>query len=102
MAVAVQTAQIWRNFLCVFAQDHPDFRLQVESKSIHRYKIQYIITIIPYTLYLIPTEFVQCHTCISTQELLSLASISKCQIKFDPTSYSVEVSLIIILPIHLN
>ncbi|XP_064382408.1 tRNA (guanine(10)-N2)-methyltransferase homolog [Halichondria panicea] len=57
MAVAVQTAQIWRNFLCVFAQDHPDFRLQ---------------------------------------ELLSLASISKCQIKFDPTSYSVENPFLVV------
>jgi len=39
----------WRSFLCLFAQEHPDFRLQ---------------------------------------ELLSLASLAKCELQYDPKTYS--------------
>ena len=73
--MAALSAVKWKKFLCLFAQEHPDLRLQVSPPYIHA-----ILTML------------QC--LLHVQELLSVASVSKCQMKCDHTTYSNTVQFL--------
>lgn len=71
--MAQVAAQARRNFLCLFAQEHPDFRLQVRDENLH------ILLTRPFITY-------------NFQELLSISSVVGCDISVDPTAYSNKVT----------